>query len=141
MRIWRGGHSGDASLPSTETFTGTAWMDLLHQEADCPPGDLAVTTVTFTPGVRTHWHHHGGGQLLVVLSGEGWVGTCADGRSTVRGGDLVWTPAGEQHWHGATDTTALTHLAVTLGATRWSGTPPETTLGIPSTKGPSCARH
>ena len=124
MRVWRGGHSGAASMPMTDTFTGTAWMDLIHQEVGARPGDLTVSTVTFTPGVRTHWHRHGGGQLLVVLAGEGWAGT-RGGLDVLRTGDLVWTPAGEEHWHGATDTTTLTHLAVTLGATQWSGTAPE----------------
>jgi quercetin dioxygenase-like cupin family protein len=84
-----------------------------------------VTSVTFAPGARTRWHLHEGGQLLIVLSGEGWVGTRDMNREVVHSGDLVWTPAGEEHWHGATDTAPLTHLAVTLGETHWmEATPP-----------------
>ena len=124
MKVWRGGHAGAPSRAMADTFTGTAWMDVLHQEADVPAGDLAVTTVTFNPGVRTNWHRHQGGQLLVVLHGEGWAGTRNDATEVIRGGDLVWTPADEEHWHGATATTTLVHLAVTLGATHWSDAAP-----------------
>lgn len=98
---------------------------------------MTVTTVTFTPGVRTHWHSHEGGQLLLVLAGEGWVGNRDGGGDVLRTGDLVWTPAGEDHWHGAADNTTLTHLAVTVGATRWSGEAPQ----VPSNERPSSATH
>jgi quercetin dioxygenase-like cupin family protein len=119
MKLWRGGHTGAPSVPWADNVTGPAWMDLVHQE-DVDASGLVLTTVTFSPGARTRWHRHDGGQLLVVLAGEGWVGTHAHDREVVRNGDLVWTPGGEDHWHGATDTTTLTHLAVTLGGTRWA---------------------
>ncbi len=109
-----------ASAPWSEHFTGVAWMDLLLKEPLAPVGgDVLMTTVAFTPGVRTHWHRHDGGQLLLVVAGQGWVGTREDGRSVVRVGDVVWSPPGEQHWHGATGTSAMTHIAVTLGPTHW----------------------
>jgi quercetin dioxygenase-like cupin family protein len=123
MRVWRGGHTGAPSVPWTGNVTGAAWMDLVHEE-DATASALVLTTVTFSPGARTLWHSHAGGQLLVVLAGEGWVGTHEDVREVVRSGDLVWTPGGEDHWHGATDTTTLTHLAVTLGTTQWSDVAP-----------------
>jgi quercetin dioxygenase-like cupin family protein len=111
-------------------------MDLLlHEGLDSPAttdrtgstdGTLrtvAVTSVTFTPGSRTHWHRHSAGQLLVVVSGEGWVGDRVHGQQVVRVGDLVWTPPGEDHWHGATNDSLLTHVALTLGATHWYDEP------------------
>jgi quercetin dioxygenase-like cupin family protein len=105
----------------TQQVTGTAWMDVLLREHDLPvSGDVALTSVTFPPGVRTHGHHHAGGQLLLVLAGRGWVGSREDGRLDVTAGDIVWTPPGQVHWHGATDSTTLTHLAVTLGSTEWA---------------------
>lgn len=106
-------------LPSaspTETFTGTAWMDpVLTRTAE---GNM-VNSVTFTPGARTHWHHHERGQVLVVTAGRGWVGT-AEGTEEIRSGDTVWAPPGERHWHGGTPDTVMTHLAVSLGTTTWS---------------------
>jgi quercetin dioxygenase-like cupin family protein len=105
----------------TQQVTGTAWMDVLMREHALPvSGDVTLTSVTFPPGVRTHWHHHAGGQLLLVLAGRGWVGSREDGRLDVTAGDIVWTPPGQAHWHGATDSTTLTHLAVTLGPTDWA---------------------
>jgi quercetin dioxygenase-like cupin family protein len=93
---------------------------LLREHAGPSTGEVALTSVTFPPGVRTHWHHHEGGQLLLVVAGRGWVGSREDDRLDVTAGDLVWTPPGQDHWHGATDTTPLTHLAVTLGSTDWA---------------------
>lgn len=120
MKIINGGHNAAASVPWSEHFTGTAWMDLVLQEPlTAVEGHLVMTTVTFTPGVRTHWHRHEGGQLLLVLAGQGWVGDRDNGTQTVRAGDVIWTSPGEDHWHGATATTSLTHVAVTLGPTVW----------------------
>jgi quercetin dioxygenase-like cupin family protein len=121
MKVIRGGHNASASTPWSEHFTGTAWMDLVLREqlGEEGDGELVVTTVTFTPGVRTHWHRHEGGQLLLVVAGHGWVGSRDGGTQVVSAGDVIWTPPGEEHWHGATNTTTLTHVAVTLGETRW----------------------
>jgi len=120
MRILRAAGDAGASVPWTEHFSGTAWMDLLLQVTLSPVGgDFTLTSVTFTPGVRTHWHRHEGGQLLIVLAGHGWVGSRDETCTDIRTGDVVWTAPGEDHWHGATENTTLTHLAVTLGSTRW----------------------
>ena len=100
----------------TDTFTGTVWGDpVLPTTAE----GTTVNSVTFTPGARTYWHHHTGGQILVVTAGMGWV--CAEGESpqVIRAGDLVWVPPGERHWHGGTATTVMTHLAVSIGRTEW----------------------
>lgn len=124
MRIVPGRPDGSTSAPWTDHLTGTAWMDLLVGEGGDGAADAAVTvtSATFAPASRSHWHRHSAGQLLVVVSGEGWVGD-RRGRHLVRVGDLVWTAPNEDHWHGATDTSLLTHLAVTLGSTHWYDEP------------------
>ncbi|MHC5721700.1 MAG: (R)-mandelonitrile lyase, partial [Nostoc sp.] len=68
--------------------------------------------VTFEPGARTAWHAHVLGQTLVVLSGLGWVQREGGPVEEIRPGDVVWFAAGEKHWHGASPTTAVTHLAI-----------------------------
>lgn len=125
MRIVPGRPAGSTSAPWTQHLTGTAWMDLLVQESPdgSADGGVTVTSATFAPGSRSHWHRHGAGQLLVVVAGEGWVGDREQGRCVIRVGDLVWTGPGEDHWHGATDDAVLTHLAITLGSTHWYDEP------------------
>jgi quercetin dioxygenase-like cupin family protein len=82
-------------------------------------GDVAVTSVFFAPGARTHWHRHERGQVLHVTSGEGRVYSRGGSGGTIGAGDTVYIPAGEEHWHGAGATTYLVHLAVSLGKTEW----------------------
>jgi quercetin dioxygenase-like cupin family protein len=73
---------------------------------------LTVGLVRFTPGARTHWHRHANGQLLVCTDGVGLVGT-RDGHTVVlRAGESVWTPAGEEHFHGGTADTMMCHYAI-----------------------------
>jgi quercetin dioxygenase-like cupin family protein len=88
----------------TETFTGTVW------------GDPVLPT---TEGARTYWHHHTGGQILVVTAGLGWVCPHGEKPQVIRAGDVVWVPPGERHWHGGTVDTVLTHLAISIGRTTW----------------------
>ena len=116
MRIVRGrAPEGTPTRHRTDTFTGTVWGDpvLTTEEGN------TLNSVTFTPGARTYWHSHAGGQVLVVTAGQGWV--CAHGEAPqlVRAGDVVWAPPGERHWHGGTAETILTHLAVSIGKTSW----------------------
>jgi len=73
---------------------------------------LNAGSVTFEPGARTAWHTHPLGQTLIITAGLGWVQTEGGQIEEVRPGDVVWFPPGEKHWHGATPTTALTHIAV-----------------------------
>ena len=69
-------------------------------------------SVTFEPGARTAWHTHPLGQTLIVISGLGWA-QCWDGPiEEIRPGDFVWFPPGEKHWHGATPSTTMTHIAI-----------------------------
>lgn len=108
------GETGGPSRAAAETFTGPTWLDV-HM----PPTDgVAVGNVFFEPCSRTHWHSHGGGQLLIILAGEGFVAT-DDETIAVRAGDKIWTPPGERHWHGASPDRFLLHTAVTVGGTAW----------------------
>ena len=69
--------------------------------------------MTFEPGARTAWHTHPLGQTLVVTSGLGWVQSEGGPIEEIRPGDVIWLPPGEKHWHGATATTAMSHIAIT----------------------------
>ena len=96
------------------TFTGPVWADnILRAE------NVIVNDVTFPPGSRTNWHRHEAGQILIVLAGFGWVQVRDGAGGPIGPGDVVWFPAGEEHWHGATATTILTHRAISLGVTDW----------------------
>ena len=91
-------------------FTGTVRIDPVFQADD--PGRAAGASVTFEPGARTNWHTHPLGQTLIVTSGLGLVQREGGPIEEIRPGDVVWFPAGEKHWHGASAETAMTHLAV-----------------------------
>lgn len=96
-------------------FTGTAFPHLtLSQD------EVTVNTVTFAPGARTHWHSHQRGQVLQVVAGRGLVGSRDGSWHVVCAGDTVWTPPGEEHWHGAARDACLTHVAISLGVTAWA---------------------
>ena len=94
----------------TDYFTGSVRIDSLFQAND--PARAAGASVTFEPGSRTAWHTHPLGQILIVTTGCGlaqrWDGPVEE----IRPGDVVWIPPGEKHWHGATATTAMTHIAI-----------------------------
>lgn len=91
-------------------FTGRVRIDPLNSPP--PPARTSVASVTFEPGARTAWHTHPLGQTLVVTAGCGWT-QCEDGPIVeIRAGDVVWCPPGHKHWHGATPTTAMTHIAI-----------------------------
>ena len=91
-------------------FTGTVWMDPVHSAE--PPARIAALRVTFTPGARTAWHTHPYGQTLYVLSGVGRFASRGGPVREIRAGDVVWIPAGEEHWHGAAPETMMCHLAM-----------------------------
>ena len=109
MIIHRNGKTPSQSAPA-RYFTGSVRQD---QPFRCPePARAGALTVTFEPGARTAWHTHPLGQTIIVTSGVGWA--CMDGEAKVeiRPGDLVYFPPDARHWHGATDTTAMTHIAI-----------------------------
>ena len=68
---------------------------------------------TFSPGARSAWHTHPAGQTLIVTSGTGWVQEEGGERREIKPGDVIWTPPGVKHWHGATATNAMSHIAIT----------------------------
>ena len=109
MKITRVGTQPSGKGPS-DYFTGTVRVDPLFQAE--LPGRVVGASVTFEPGARTAWHTHPLGQTLVVTAGRGWVQREGDPIEEIRPGDVVWFPAGERHWHGATATTAMTHIAI-----------------------------
>jgi 4-carboxymuconolactone decarboxylase len=93
-----------------EHFTGSARVDQPFQAG--APGRASGGRVTFEPGARTAWHTHPLGQTLIVTSGVGRVQRWGDPVDEIRPGDVVWIPAGQKHWHGASPTTAMSHIAI-----------------------------
>jgi quercetin dioxygenase-like cupin family protein len=94
----------------SDYFTGTVRIDPLNQPVE--PARAGCALVTFEPGARTAWHTHPFGQTLIVTAGCGWVQRDGGPIEVIRPGDVVWFPAGEKHWHGATATTAMSHIAI-----------------------------
>src|SRR5438046_6260139 len=91
-------------------FTGTVRIDPLFSSPE--PARAAGNSVTFEPGARTAWHTHPLGQTLIVTAGLGLAQREGGPIEEIRPGDVVWFPPGEKHWHGATPTTAMSHIAV-----------------------------
>jgi 4-carboxymuconolactone decarboxylase len=98
-------------LREAENFTGSVGVEPLLEAT--APSRLAGGRVTFAPGARTAWHSHPLGQTLIVTAGAGWVQQEGGEKQEIRLGDVVWTPPGAKHWHGATATDRLTHIALT----------------------------
>ena len=109
MEIKRSG-SQPSGKGRAEWFTGAVRIDPLFAPPD--PARVAGAQVTFEPGARTAWHTHPLGQTLIVTSGLGWVQRVGDSVEEIRPGDVIWFPPGEKHWHGATPTTGMTHIAI-----------------------------
>jgi quercetin dioxygenase-like cupin family protein len=91
-------------------FTGTVRIDALFDAPD--PGRVSGASVTFEPGGRTAWHTHPLGQTLIVTAGCGWAQRWGGPIEEIRPGDVISFSPGEKHWHGATPTTAMTHIAI-----------------------------
>jgi len=102
--------SQPSGKPPAQYFTGTVRLDPLFQTE--APARARGNAVTFEPGARTNWHTHPLGQTLIITAGCGVVQSWGGPVQTVRQGDIVWFPPGEKHWHGATPTTAMTHIAI-----------------------------
>jgi quercetin dioxygenase-like cupin family protein len=109
MEIKRSGSQPSGKGPA-DYFTGAVRVDPLFQAPGPARGRGAH--VTFEPGARTAWHTHPLGQTLIVTSGRGWVQVWGGVVEEIAPGDVVWFPPGEKHWHGATPTTAMTHIAI-----------------------------
>jgi len=109
MEIKRSGSQASNKGPA-EYFTGTVRVEMLVEPAD--PARVVGASVTFEPGARTAWHTHPLGQTLIVTYGRGWVRRWGGPVEAIRPGDVVWFAPGEKHWHGATATSAMTHIAI-----------------------------
>lgn len=110
MQIMRNGSQPSTKGPA-EFFTGDVRIDLLVNAEE--PSRVQAGIVTFEPGARSAWHTHPLGQTLIVTAGSGLVQQWGKPVEIIRAGDVVWTPPGIKHWHGATDKTSLTHIAIT----------------------------
>src|ERR1700712_3462810 len=109
MEIKRVGSQPSGKGPA-DWFTGTVRVDPLFDRWD--PARVSGGLVTFEPGARTAWHTHSLGQTLLITSGRGWIQQWAHEKQEVVAGDVVSIPPGVKHWHGATSTTGMTHVAL-----------------------------
>jgi len=109
MTITRIGTQASSAGPA-DWFTGAVRIDPLFAANDARRA--AAASVTFEPGARTAWHTHPLGQTLIITAGCGWVQREGEAVEEVHPGDVVWFEPNERHWHGATATTAMTHIAI-----------------------------
>lgn len=109
MKITRGGMQASAKGPA-DWFTGVVRIDALYSATS--PGRAASAAVTFEPGARTAWHTHPLGQALIVTFGRGRVQREGGSVEEIQAGDVVWFEPNEKHWHGASPSTAMQHIAI-----------------------------
>lgn len=109
IEIAQNGTRPSAAGPA-ENFTGRVRLDSSFQQQ--APSRVVGAIVTFEPGARTAWHAHPLGQTLIVTAGAGWIQQWSGSTQTIKPGDVVWIPPGVKHWHGATATTAMSHVAI-----------------------------
>ncbi|MEA3140747.1 MAG: hypothetical protein QOK23_2916 [Gammaproteobacteria bacterium] len=109
MEIKRSGSQPSGKGPA-DWFTGSVRIDPLHNAPG--PARVGMALVTFEPGARTAWHTHPLGQTLIVIAGAGRAQRAGGPIEEIRPGDVVWFPPGEKHWHGASPSTAMSHIAV-----------------------------
>jgi quercetin dioxygenase-like cupin family protein len=109
MQIWPNGSRPSAKGPDA-TFTGSVRIDPLFAATE--PSRTSGGQVTFEPGARSAWHSHPAGQMLIVTSGTGWVQERNGQKREIKPGDVIWTPPGVEHWHGATATNGMSHIAI-----------------------------
>jgi len=105
----------NGSRPSAKgpahNFTGSVVIDPLFEASEHTHATGGL--VTFEPGARTAWHTHPAGQTLIVTSGTGWVQESGGERRQIQPGDVIWIPPNVKHWHGATTTNRMSHIAIT----------------------------
>ena len=109
MDIFRAG-SKPTKKSSSEWFTGTVWQDPIIEAPE--PARVRALKVSFEPGARTAWHTHPLGQTLHIINGTGLVGLRNALPKIINAGDTVWIPPNEEHWHGATPTNSMSHIAL-----------------------------
>jgi quercetin dioxygenase-like cupin family protein len=109
MEIIRNGSQPSTKGPA-EYFTGTVRIDPLINPPE--PSRVAMALVTFEPGARTAWHTHPFGQTIIITAGFGWAQREGGEIEEIRQGDVIYFSPDEKHWHGATSTTAMSHIAI-----------------------------
>jgi quercetin dioxygenase-like cupin family protein len=109
MQLKRAGSQPSTKGPA-EYFTGTVRIDPLNSSP--APARASCASVTFEPGARSAWHTHPLGQTLIVTAGCGWTQCEGESIVEIRPGDVVWCPPNHKHWHGATPTTSMKHIAI-----------------------------
>lgn len=109
MQVFPNGSRPSVKGPEAN-FTGAVRVDPLFTAPE--QGRISAGQVTFEPGARSAWHTHPAGQVLIVTSGTGWVQEWNGRKREIKPGDVVWTPPGVKHWHGATATTGMSHTAI-----------------------------
>ncbi|WP_176084595.1 cupin domain-containing protein [Martelella sp. HB161492] len=109
MKIIRSGSAPSMKGPA-DWFTGTVRVDPMFAAEE--PGRVSGAHVTFEPGARTAWHTHPAGQTIIITFGKGRVQREGGPVEVVSQGDVVWFPAEEKHWHGASAETAMSHIAI-----------------------------
>jgi quercetin dioxygenase-like cupin family protein len=109
MQVFPNGSRPSVKGPEAN-FTGSVRVDPQFGAPDQTP--LSAGHVTFEPGARSAWHSHPAGQILIVTSGAGWVQEWNGQKREIKPGDVIWTPPGVKHWHGATATNGMSHMAI-----------------------------
>jgi len=109
MQITRNGEQ-KAITGSDKVFTGISIVSPLVSPNE--HSNVSAANVTFAPGARSAWHTHPAGQFLVVSDGTGYVQQWGEPKQVIKAGDVIWTPPGVKHWHGATESTSMTHMAI-----------------------------
>jgi quercetin dioxygenase-like cupin family protein len=110
---------GRVGVPSTNGPAGVV-SGLMSMDNRLTADGVGVNSVVFQPGARTFWHSHTVGQIFIVSFGRGIVGTRDQGIQVIEAGDVLYTPAGEQHWHGAAPDSFVAYTAISLGKTEWA---------------------
>jgi quercetin dioxygenase-like cupin family protein len=103
--------SRPSSKGAAEYFTGSVIVEPLFGAKETMPSTGGL--VTFEPGARSAWHTHPAGQILIVTAGTGWVQEEGGEKREIKPGDVIWTPPGVKHWHGATPASSVSHIAIT----------------------------
>ena len=109
MNIIKAG-SRPTKKASSEYFTGIVWQDPIIEASE--PAKVQALRVAFEPGARTAWHTHPLGQTLYVITGTGLMGLRNNVPQLIKAGDTIWIPPDEEHWHGASATNSMTHIAI-----------------------------
>ena len=120
-----------------EWFTGDVWLDPIVEPSE--HSTLNVSAVHFTPGARTAWHSHPGGQTLYITEGRGRIQSRGDDVEELRPGDVHRTPDGQVHWHGADGEHFMTHLSITQGPPTWGDHVTDEEYRTPTGGGPMTA--